>query len=239
MRIISWNIRRNSRAVEFAFDHLPADLVLAQEAKWLDLPGVACIGTNIDERWVKHPWGNYTFSRTPSSIFEFPTEYSGSLHLASVESQFGRLGLVNIYGLFEKIAEDSKKKLATAGVHRKLSDLSPILWNRLDHDFDHFVLAGDLNHDRRMDTHKSFRRQGTEVFSGLFERIEDFGMVDLLHRDFPDGVQTYRSVRGNFPWQLDHVFVSKSLASRCTVEVLDNSAVRELSDHNPILIELT
>lgn len=238
MRIVSWNIRRRSEALHFALKELGADVLLAQEGKRVEAPDLNVIGQNINERWVKHSWGNFIYSRSQISRFDFPTEYLGSLNIASIESPFGRLGLINVYGLFERVAQGSKKKLATAGLHRKLSDLSPIFWNRLEHEFDHFLLAGDLNHDRRMDTHKNFRRTGTEVYSGLFKRIEDFGMVDLVHRDFPNGVQTYRSVRGSFPWQLDHFFVSERLADSCISQVLESHEIRKLSDHNPIVVDL-
>jgi endonuclease/exonuclease/phosphatase family metal-dependent hydrolase len=90
-----------------------------------------------------------------------------------------------------------------------------------------------------MDEHKNFRRVGTAPFSGLFKRIEDFQLTDLLQRDFPEGIQTYQAVRGNFPWQLDHAFVSASVQRRFTSDVLSGDHLRQLSDHNPVIVELS
>ncbi len=239
MRVISWNVRKNPRAIEFALRELDADVLLAQECNVLSREGQHATGAFIDERWVAHKWGNVIFSKTPLEGVMLNTEYQGSLSLAALTSPVGRLGLINLYGLFERVAPDSPKKLATPGMHRKLSDLSPLFWGKTDHQLDAFLVMGDFNHDRRMDEHKNFRRIGTTPFSGLFRRFEDFQLTDLLHRDFPEGVQTYHSVRGNFPWQLDHAFVSSSVQNRFTSEVLTGEHLRKFSDHNPLIVELS
>jgi exonuclease III len=238
MRVISWNIRRNSECVDAAFDQLGADVLLAQECNVFQHPQYQSIGEKVDERWVKHSWGNVTFSKLPFENIRINTEYKGSLNFTKVRMKTSSLGLVNIYGLFEKISPDSKRKLATPGLHRKLSDLSPVLWGRLDIDVGGFLLAGDLNHDRRMDSHKSFRRKGSTPHAGLFKRIEDFRMTDLLFRNYPDGVQTYKAVRGDFPWQLDHAFVSNNLAAKSKATVDRIGLEKGFSDHNPIVIDI-
>lgn len=238
MRIISWNIRKNPKAIDFALDELGADVLLAQECNALSRNGLYSTGSFIDERWVAHKWGNVIFSKAPLKAITINTEYLGSLSSAVIASPVGRIGLINIYGLFEKVSPDSSKKLATPGMHRKLSDLSPLLWGKSEHQLDAFLVMGDFNHDRRMDEHKNFRRIGAAPFSGLFKRIEDFQLTDLLKRDFPEGVMTYHAVRGNFPWQLDHAFVSTNVQNRFTTQVLSGNHLRKFSDHNPVIVEL-
>ncbi len=238
MRVISWNVRKNPRAIEFALGELGADVLLAQECNVLSRDGLYSTGSFIDERWVAHKWGNVIFSKTPLETITVNTEYQGSLSLAAVDSPLGLLGLINIYGLFEKASPDSSKKLATPGMHRKLSDLSPLLWGKSEDQLDAFLVMGDFNHDRRMDEHKNFRRIGAAPFSGLFKRIEDFQLTDLLQRDFPEGVKTYHAVRGNFPWQLDHAFISSKVAGEARVRVLFSDEIDSMSDHRPVVVEL-
>lgn len=238
MRIVSWNVNRNVYCVDYAFDYLGADVVMTQEGKMSDYPEVHAVGSDVDERWTKRRWGNYTFSKHPVQALEFPTEYRGSLHGVSLDSSIGQILLFNIYGLFEPVEPGSRKKIATPGVHRKLSDISPVLWKKLDLNHEHVLIAGDLNHDRKMDRHKSFRRPNSEVFDGVFSRFEDFGLVDLLNRDYPDGVSTFEAVRGGASWQLDHAFASRALAGRASTWVDDSSETRPLSDHRPVVMDI-
>jgi len=238
MKIASWNVRRNSKCVDYAFEVLEVDVLLTQECRMLSHPKLEYSGDYIDERWVKHSWGNVTFSRFPIQRFQLETEYKGSLNLTGMESDYGKLALVNIYGLFEKSGPHSSSKMASPGLHRKLSDLSPLFWDKSRHDFQGFLVMGDLNHDRRMDVHPNFKRRGAFPHEGLMKRIEDFQMTDLLLRDFPEFIQTYRSVRGNFPWQLDHAFISNSLAKHASAHVVSNKEIEQLSDHNPVVVTL-
>lgn len=237
MRIISWNIRRNPSAVEYAFDVLQADVLLAQESNLLRFRNLNTVGQFTAERWVSHKWGNVIYSIHPLEEISIQTEYRGSLRLVDIESPFGKLGLVNLYGLFEKVGPEVTKKSVIAGLHRKLSDLSPLLRGQVPHNFAGFLMTGDFNVDRRMDSHKNFKRGDTRPVGGVMARIEDFGLTDLLRRDYPDYVQTYRPVRGSFPWQLDHAFVSDSIAGRAAVEVLSSGEIDALSDHRPILVK--
>lgn len=237
MRIISWNIRRNPRAVEYAFDFLQADALLAQESNLLTFHNLFAAGQFTDERWVNHKWGNVIYSKHPLEEVSIQTEYRGTLQLAAFESPVGKLGLVNLYGLFEKVGPDTAQKSVISGLHRKLSDLSPLFRGQITHDCAGFLIAGDFNVDRRMDSHKNFKRGDTTPVGGLMARIEDYGLTDLMLRDYPDFVQTYRPVRGSFPWQLDHAFASNSTAPKVRVEVLSSDEIDTLSDHRPIAID--
>ena len=238
MRVVSWNLRRNAKAIDYAFDVLNADILLAQECNQMNHPGLFTTGRFIDERWVKHKWGNISFSKNPVEEIEIDSGYLGSMHLFSVLSPIGKLALGNLYGLFEKVAPESRNKMVTSGLHRKLSDLSPLLWARVPHDFEAFMLMGDLNLDRRMDEHPNFRKKNQNPVAGVMKRFEDFQLEDLLLRDYPEYVQTYRPVRGNFPWQLDHAFASRKVSHRLKTIVISGPAVDSLSDHNPIVVDI-
>jgi exonuclease III len=238
LRVISWNIKRSTAAIDFAFDELKADVLLAQECNLLTHPNLESVGHFISERWVSHKWGNVIFSKLPLQAIELNSEYKGSLTVASVPSELGKLALINIYGLFEPVMPGSRLKNVNPGLHRKLSDLTPMLWNRVKYGFDGFLLMGDLNHDRRMDTLPSFKRKGAFPAQRLMERIEDFQMTDLLLRDYPEYVQTYRAVRGNFPWQLDHAFASTKHSKRIRSTVFNSSEIESLSDHNPVVVDI-
>jgi hypothetical protein len=141
MRIVTWDIRKNPAAITFAFDVLKADVLMAQECSTRELPGLEVVGANIEERWVKHRWGNHIFYKVPISRLEFPTEYKGSLTVTTVQTATGLLGLINIYGLFGRIGPGETKKLVTPGIHRKLSDLSPLLWRKAPGAIDRFVIG--------------------------------------------------------------------------------------------------
>ena len=238
MRIISWNIRRNPRAVEYAFDFLQADVLLAQESNLLSFRDLFTAGEFTAERWVKRKWGNVTYSKHPLKGISIETEYRGTLQLAALESPVGTLGLVNLYGLFERVGPETTQKSVIAGLHRKLSDLSPLFRRQIPHDCAGFLMAGDFNVDRRMDSHKNFKRGNTRPVEGLMARLEDFGLTDLMLRDYPDFVQTYRPVRGTFPWQLDHAFASTRFADRMKAQVVSNAEIESLSDHNPVVIDI-
>ena len=43
-------------------------------------------------------------------------------------------------------------------------------------------------------------------------------------------------VNSRYPWELDHMFCTNNLYEKLkNIEVLNNSQVEELSDHNPII----
>lgn len=47
-RIISWNVKRNIRCVDYALDYLGADLVVSREGKTYEFLSVQALGSDID-----------------------------------------------------------------------------------------------------------------------------------------------------------------------------------------------
>jgi exonuclease III len=88
--------------------------------------------------------------------------------------------------------------------------------------------------------------QYDEVYKGqypshrlVFERQEDFGLVNCTKHFCGDHVRTYFHSRGDYHWQDDYLFISKHLIEKVEkCEVLNTEQHRELSDHLPIMIEL-
>ena len=112
------------------------------------------------------------------------------------------------------------------------SDLTPILDNTRDSwgKKRKIILGGDFNASFQWDD-----QQPGESHRIMFERLENFGMVDPLREKYNQPVQTWRSSNSKKSWQLDYVFVSNNLAERVKdVNVLYSKEIEQLSDHNPI-----
>jgi endonuclease/exonuclease/phosphatase family metal-dependent hydrolase len=89
-------------------------------------------------------------------------------------------------------------------------------------------LAGDFNAGLEWD-----KRQGNNSHRIMFERIEDFGLIDVLKTSGP--VQTWRCSKSKVKWQNDYMFISKGLYDRVkSAKVLCTPEIEKLSDHNPI-----
>ena len=95
--------------------------------------------------------------------------------------------------------------------------------------------------DRRLDdnpTGTRFAKKGQRVRNAFFDAILSLGFYDCIKKSYPDYVQTYRAGRGDYPWQLDHMFATESLYDRLeSVHIVANAATIKASDHNPIVAE--
>ncbi len=196
------------------------------------------IGFQIDERGRTESWGNQILSKTPLEPVDLSSEYKGSMVAASTTLENGlTIGLLNLYGLLEPVPGNSKTKIVHFGLHRMLSDAGFWLAGFSGPKVDAFIVAGDLNKDRQMDGKRSLK-SGRQISSNLLNRFTDFGLEELMPKYYPDGVQTFRHSTSAVPWQIDHLFVSESLASNVeSVEVTDNDLVRRASDHFPIVMK--
>ena len=245
MRVICWNTHGSTKAWGHALDVLGGDVLVFQESK--NLPEKSEILSIYDIILEDEPgavkprkWGNST-SIASGSIerIDVGSVYKGSLNTAIITTQSARkIGIVNIYGLLERYPEQPKA-VVYQGIHRKLDNVERWMNGQIEPKPEFFIVCGDFNNDRRMDDHKNFKgpKQG-RTSNELFDRIIDLGMTDLLALKYPDFVQTIRHSRSKFPWQLDHFFVSNHAASLVTgIEVIDNPQIREISDHNPIVVD--
>jgi len=137
------------------------------------------------------------------------------------------LTLISLYGLLDT------KTYVTDTLHRMLSDLTPLLTEKLGKRT--FVMGGDYNADRQYDKYYPYE-PSHKIF---FDRLEDFGLEDCLAKFQKRPVQTHRHKSDpKFPWQNDYLHASKKLTTKLiSCKVLDNEVVRRLSDHNPVIAE--
>ncbi len=229
-------------AFSYARDVLKADAIFFQESPGLP-EGCGFTGThrNIDERGAKRRWGNTSAVAEGFTLEDvtLETSYSGSLVNSLITTPQGmRLGVVNMYGLFERPGSDSRGGVANPGLHRRLSDVAFWLYGQVEPKVDSFIVLGDWNQHRVMDQKfkSDYQRQSANNF---FNRFDDYSLVDLVAHHFEEPPQTYRAVRGSYPWQLDHIFVSGgSRESFSRPEVVASVEVDLISDHRPLVTDL-
>lgn len=116
------------------------------------------------------------------------------------------------------------------------SDLTPILDGKKDSTGKKrkIILGGDFNASLQWD-----EQQPGESHKIMFERLENFGMIDLLLDKYDQPVHTWRRKNTRRKWQLDYVFSSKNIADRIKdINVLHDQQIEQLSDHNPIEVVL-
>lgn len=105
----------------------------------------------------------------------------------------------------------------------------------------HILIAGDFNMDRRMDdnpTGTKFSKKGETRHNNFFDGILNLDFEDCLRKRLPEHVQTYRHNRGNYPWELDHMFATPELNKRLKlINVYLDDNILKLSDHNPIVAD--
>lgn len=239
MRIVTWNIKRNERAFAYAREVLKADAIFFQESPGVpENSGFNGTHRNIDERGARRKWGNTSAVAQGFTIEDVPldTSYVGSLIASFITTPEGqRIGVINMYGLFERPSTSSRGGVANPGLHRRLSDVSFWLYGQVEPKVDAFIVLGDWNQHRAMDQKfkSDYQRQSANNF---FNRFDDYSLVDLVAHHFDEPPQTYRAVRGNFPWQLDHLFVSQGGLNNFSKPVVDASAqVDSISDHRPVV----
>jgi endonuclease/exonuclease/phosphatase family metal-dependent hydrolase len=229
-RLVCWNMGQagrysSSRAHAWRYlEELGADVALLQE--------VMTPPPDMQDRVAWTPtghsrsWGSAVFARTgqvqPEAVDH---TYPGQVQVAEVALRPGT-GAIAV-----SIHAPILRNYSVTTLHKIFSDLTPLLEKRKAPIF----LGGDFNAGLQWDV-----RQRSRTHRILFDRIEEFGLTDCLRLFHTEFVQTYRHLRGNTPWELDHVFVSNFIADQVrSCEVIDTEEARALSDHNPIVIDMT
>lgn len=233
----------HDKAWEYLIDELHPDIALVQEAR----PPAAY---SLDGRLIWHQilekgdWGSGIFSKNYLlREIDFDNSYPGALVGAEVILPDDiRMAVFSLYGQLDKKYGD-KTGYATTSVQKMISDLTWILigsssFKGLN---ENLVIGGDFNIsvqcDNKQKESKSIYRNAHRL---VFERISDFGLRSVFDwSDKEDFKQTLRHTRSKEPWQNDYIFLSPVLYGKMSKpEVLNNEKIRELSDHNPVLVEL-
>jgi hypothetical protein len=254
MRVLAWNMdhwKRRADQREAAWQFLkqqqPA-VALLQEASPPERHRAAVY--NEDTSAGRRSWGTavlapglpidaVTSVQVTGKTFQLIGTYPGSLAIATVDvPSFGIVTCVSIYGFLDQ-------GWAITSMHHLLSDLAPLLHARRN---DLLVMGGDLNASTQLS--KPWRY----YHRNLFERIELFGMVNLLGatapgrralRDCPgedepcQHVQTHQHPRSQVPWHNDYLYATRKLAERLTAcgVVEAGDPPWSLSDHRPVVAD--
>ena len=232
MRIISWNMHRKNGNWDFLLNDLDPDIALLQETsntKDLGLDSFVS-ATTVKKNLRSSVYVKNGYFETVK-LFKF----SGmGLHcVKTVLPKMGELYSMSIYG-----------NLAySPGLNFHLSGLisSCVQKIRSDDGARHIVIAGDFNMDRRMDdnpTGTRFAKYHERRQNVFFDSILSLGFQDCIGKFHPDFIQTYRHTRGNYPWQLDHMFATPEVSSKLgSLEVRSDDHAKALSDHSPVIAE--
>jgi len=223
-------MRHTLGAWSYLKEELKPDIALLQEAPSFPDGLFDIVIHDIIGRFGKknYKWGNAIVSKKiPLTPVNISTKYAGSLQVAKAEySDNDYITLINIYGIIEN-------GYSSIGLHNMLSDLTWLLDGQTDIN-KRFLMAGDFNNNRVMD--KRMGPKGTRNSEILFDRILNFNLMDCIEIHYPEGIQTYRHNRGEFPWQIDHMYCSKKgFGKLIALEVLENKEIKKLSDHNPVV----
>lgn len=164
----------------------------------------------------------------------FQASKPGTWTAGVVETDFGPVTCVSLYGLMDELSD--------ASVNRSLSDISPIFtdpkYKR------HVLVGGDLNTSSQWKRGDRRRRD-----QNLLERFEAYGLVDCLRRRAVRPLPGCSCDQGNacrHSWtridrlhpqlQVDYLFASKPLVRRLeTCEALPPPEWKSFSDHSPII----
>lgn len=238
LKVATWNMAYWShksmlnQSWEYFLEQIDADIYLFQESRppahLIDDPNFFWF--EIENR----KWGTGIYSKKyPVKHLPVKTQYEGSLVLGEVQiAENKTLTVISLYGLLDKI-EGRGYSITT--LHRMLSDLTGILNGHIG-GRRNVILGGDLNASLQFDPISS---PGGKSHHILFERIEDFGLVNCLKLFYDGHVQTLRHHKSTKPWQNDYFFVSNKLSKKLeSCEVIDNEMIRKFSDHNPLVITL-
>lgn len=249
MKIISWNTNhwqsknQDNGFWEYVDNSLDPDIALFQEIKPKQkVPGfigekhkpvekISDAGTYIWEHIdPKRKWGTGVFTKNlPVRELNIKTDYQGCIGVAEVPYNGELFTFISLYAILEN-------GYSITTLHRMFSDLTPILDGKKDSTGKKrkIILGGDFNASLQWD-----EQQPGESHKIMFERLENFGMIDLLLDKYDQPVHTWRRKNTRRKWQLDYVFSSKNIADRIKdINVLHDQQIEQLSDHNPIEVVL-
>jgi len=225
MKVVTWNLgywqhkSHHDEAWAYLRDEIKPDLALLQE---VDPPQLK-EREHLLFRVIRQNWGTALYTKNMS------------LEELQVKGYPNRV----VAGLMESL---SGRRIAAVSVH------APIIGNRvfpyLDKIFDEieglignhsFVVGGDLNTARLAE--KIWPGHGHGPF---FERMAKSVFFDCVMKFHDVEQQTFFRKGVKHPWQDDHLFVSRDLANQVkSCYVLKNDVTLEVSDHIPVVAEIT
>jgi exodeoxyribonuclease-3 len=244
IKIATWNMGhwQHSEKAKQAWDYLDKtiapDIALVQEAVPIS-EQMGFIGLNTTNQkslisteriiWQEiggnRKWGSGVLTKSfPLREVRFQNSYPGSVIAGEIMlPDVTTLTSISLYGMIDQHG------YSTTTLHRILSDLNPLLRGKMGKR--QIVLGGDFNASLQWD-----EVQGDSSHKIFFERLHDFDLVDCLEKFHSGRLQTLRHGKSDVPWQNDYIFASTELiGSLISCDVVNEPAVHELSDHNPVV----
>lgn len=236
MKIVTWNmdfwkrdLNQRKLGWEYLWGKIDPDIAILQEI----VPTEECyekfyvIYHELDE---KRKWGTAIVSKHRiRREINFNNSYPGSSGLIVAEIKLSDsfiLTVVNIYGLIDP------EGYATTTMHHILSDLTTTIHKTSGRNI---ILGGDFNVSEQWDI--KYKNQHP-MHKLVFNRLENFGLINCTKRFFNTHVQTHKHSRSSFEWQNDYIFISEKMVDKVTdCEVINNSQITDLSDHFPVLVD--
>lgn len=220
---------QREKAWNYLWDEIDPDIALLQEF----VPPEEIFDTHktlYHEFGGRRNWGNVVISKhSIRKELHFSRSCLGSNGVIVAEiaiPDFANVSVINVYGLIDP------NGYATTTMHHILSDLTPILHKKKKQNI---ILAGDFNVSAQWD--EKYRNKDPS-HKLVFDRLEDFGLVDCTKHFFNSHVQTHAHSKSTFEWQNDYIFVNKGLIDQIKkCEVFNTSELNEFSDHYPVCIE--
>jgi hypothetical protein len=255
LRVVVWNVARNPAAWP-ALDRLEPDLCLLNEA--VVPQGRVAIWSEAGTQGrdgKRRPWSAAITSRFPTTAITdarphwrhgrrevpFACSRPGSWVAARVETPFGSLTAVSLYGLMDELSD--------ASVHRSMSECSPLFDD--PRYGDRVILGGDLNTGTQWpESEATFNARDR----GVLQRIEAYGLTDCIRATRAPGrlqgcpctegqacthVRTRRDSRyPDVPYQTDYLFASPRAGfTLASCQVLASEEWFAISDHAPIVAD--
>jgi exonuclease III len=166
--------------------------------------------------------------------------FGGYLRLASIAVDNSQIVVVSVHGTARLVtapgfSEDDQRAVARPALGQAWNnDLAAAAVRALVAHQDHFIIGGDWNTARLMDTFPHFGPPSAVEF---FRTLSTWGWCESLRKFHSDEIKTYLDPN-SAPYELDHMFTDTTLHGRLQrCDVLDYAVVSELSDHAPLIAD--
>jgi exonuclease III len=237
MKIVTWNMDFWKRSAQqrksgwnYLWEAINPDVAILQEIVPPEesFEDFSVIYHELDK---KRRWGTSVISKHRiSKEIHFNNYYPGSSGLIVAEIKLSdsfTLTVVSINGLIDQ------EGYATTTMHHILSDLTSTLHKTYGRNV---ILGGDFNVSEQWD--KKYKNRDP-MHKFVFDRLENFGLINCTKKFFNAHVQTHSHSRSTFEWQNDYIFVSENMIDKVIdCKVINESEVKDFSDHFPVIIEL-
>jgi len=227
MRILSWNLNciRKKNAFRYALESLKADIYFFQECYHPLTYLTKSEYNNFIGKYVWEPtengWGNCILST------------GNLLNPVGLDTKFkGRILLSKLKGkplLFINLHVPITGNHSIHNLRSIFNEIRPFCKNKQT------IVAGDLNFG------KFFDKKGRTYHQDcLRDLLIQNGLISCFHKFHQEEKQTFRAVRKESECMIDYIFVTNNMEGYLkSCDVLKNSAIVTMSDHNSIYVEIT